>query len=134
VRRAFETRLKPIGLTMTQAALLSFVSDQGPLSQRELADRLHIGRASVGAFVDVLEQRGLVTRSDDPNDRRAWRISMTPEALELVEEFNRVDAELRNELRAGFSRPERHLLADLLVRIEANAVAAAESTIVGQGT
>jgi MarR family transcriptional regulator for hemolysin len=128
VRRAFDTRLRAADLNMTEAGLLSFVRDQGALTQRELADRLHIGRASVGTFIDGLEKRDLVQRSLDPADRRVWQISLTEAGTKLVNLFDQIDAELRSDLRAGLARKERHLLADLLLRVEqnANAVVAGE--------
>jgi|SRR3954447_9180785 len=127
VKHAFNERLTEIGLNMTQAGLLSFVDEHGSLTQRELADLLHISRVSAGTFIDGLEARGLVKRTDDPADRRVWLITLTPEAGPLVEAFREIDRNLRDDLRAGFSRQERHLLADLLERLEENAAVAALS-------
>jgi DNA-binding MarR family transcriptional regulator len=129
VRRAFDTRLRPLHLNMTQASLLSFLRDEGPLTQSELADRLHIGRATVGTFVEGLEHRGLVSRSDDPADRRAWRVSLTEPAIAVVDAFDIVDEELRAEFRAGLTRQERHQLTELLMRVERNAIVAAAEPI-----
>ena len=130
VRRAFDARLRDLDLHMTQASLLSFLRDHGSLTQRELADYLHIGRAAVGSFVDGLEERGLVSRAEDPNDRRAWRVSLREASRRIVDAFDVVDAELRTELRAGLTRDERQLLAELLIRVERNADAAASDTLV----
>ena len=54
VRRAFDARLRPLGLNLTQASLLSFLGDLGALTQRELADqrevvgRLQLERLTAG--------------------------------------------------------------------------------------
>lgn len=125
VRHAFSQRVRAIGLSMTEAALVSFLADHGSLSQRELADRLQITPASTGAVVDGLEKRGLVERRADPRDRRVWRIVLTEAASVHVVEFRRVDTELRDELRQGLSRRERQELARLLGVLERNALAAA---------
>lgn len=125
VRKAFESRLRPLGLTMTEASLLTYVRDFGPGTQHELANRLHIGPARVGSVIDGLERRGLVTRTVDPRDRRAFRPVLTDDALPLIEAFESVDVDLRAELRAEFTRNERALLAHLLLHLEQNAEAAA---------
>jgi len=130
VRRAFDARLRELDLNMTQASLLSFLRDHGSLTQRELADHLHIGRAAVGSFVDGLEQRGLVSRADDPNDRRAWQVALREASRPVIDAFDVVDAELRSEIRAGLTRDERQLLAELLIRVERNAAAAASDALV----
>jgi len=130
VRRAFDARLRELDLNMTQASLLSFLRDHGSLTQRELADHLHIGRAAVGSFVDGLEQRGLVSRADDPNDRRAWQVALREASRPVIDAFDVVDAELRSEIRAGLTRDERQLLAELLIRVERNAAAATSDALV----
>jgi MarR family transcriptional regulator for hemolysin len=125
VRHAFSTRLKAIGLTMTEASLLSYVDDHGSLTQRELADLLKITPASTGSAIDGLVRRKLVERQADPGDRRVWRVVLTPQAAPFVAEFRRVDTELRTELRFGMARSERQLLARLLSVLEENAAISA---------
>lgn len=121
VRRAFNEHLAAIDLTMSEGALLSYVDDRGAMTQRELADLLHVSRASAGSIIDGLYHRGLVTRSSDPADKRVWLIGLTDDGIERVAQFRAVDDRLRAALRNGFDRSERHQLADLLSRLEDNA-------------
>jgi DNA-binding MarR family transcriptional regulator len=44
-----------------------------------------LSSAAMTNRLDRLEQRGLVERSQDPNDRRGVRITPTKEGLELVD-------------------------------------------------
>lgn len=129
VRHAFSTRLKAIGLTMTEASLLAYLDDHGSLTQRELADLLKITPASAGSAVDALVKRSLVERQSDPSDRRVWRIVLTPVAAPFVADFRRVDTELRSELRLGMERSERRLLARMLAVLEENAAMAASDRV-----
>ena len=50
-----------------------------PCSQRELAQSLHFDASNVTDIVDRLEERGLVTRTIDPSDRRVRRLVLTTE-------------------------------------------------------
>jgi DNA-binding MarR family transcriptional regulator len=129
VRRAFNTRLAAIDLNMTQAGLLSCLDEHGSLTQRELADLLHITRVSAGTCIDSLEARSLVKRTGDPDDRRVWLISLTREAGSVIDEFKRIDDELRSDLRRGFERAERQQLAALLDRL----TIAADDAVDGDG-
>ncbi len=124
LRRAFDARLAPLELNLSSASALSFLREAGPLSQTQLAELLHIGRASTGTLIDDLEAKRLVVRGADATDRRAWRIELTVAGVEKADAFDAIDKGLRSQFRRGMTRDERHVLADLLVRLESNAEAA----------
>ena len=77
IRDAFDARLKPLDLNLTQASLLAYVAEFGATTQTRLADQLGTGRAAMGTVVDGLERRGLIERHPDPDDRRVWRVDVT---------------------------------------------------------
>jgi len=49
-------------------------------AEQPRAVRSSWSRANIGALVQRLAERGIVTREPDPNDRRAIRVSITPAA------------------------------------------------------
>ena len=120
VAAAFDHRLAPLDLSLNQASLLAFVNDFGDSNQTELAEMVGIGRASIGTMIDRLEERGLVTRNPDPNDRRVWLVGITDEGAALVERFYEIDAGFQKEIRRDISRAERQQLASLLERLGTN--------------
>ena len=120
IRRAYEVRLARLQLNLTQASLLAFLGEVGPITQSRLASRLEMGRAATGLVIDVLEERGLVERRANPEDRRAWLIALRPEGLRLLGPISDIDRTLRSELRDGIARPERQRLAALLDRLRSN--------------
>ena len=124
VREAFDVRLTPLDLNLTQASLLGYVAEFGETTQTRLADRLGIGRAAIGSVVDTLERRGLVGRHPDPDDRRVWRVGITDDGREMVERIDAVDRQLRGELRYGIGREERQALAWVMTRLQQNLHAA----------
>jgi DNA-binding MarR family transcriptional regulator len=128
VRTAFDARLEPLELNLTQASLLGYVSEFGPSTQTQLADRLGIGRASIGSVIDQLQQRDLVERTPDPSDRRVWRVAVTAKGAELADRVGDVDAVLRAELRHGIGREERQALAWVMTRLQHNLASAIAKT------
>ena len=55
--------------------------DHGPdqaMSQRELAHRLRLEKSTVSRMVADLEGRGLLVRERDPDNRRLYRLRITP--------------------------------------------------------
>ena len=120
IRRAYESRLAPLGLNLSQASMLGFLVDSGPMSQTQLASSLGLGRAATGSIIDALEERGLVERRRDPSDRRVWLVVVTNAGSHLSEPVLAIDRALRGDLRRGISRSERQSLAELLVRLQGN--------------
>jgi DNA-binding MarR family transcriptional regulator len=120
IRRAFNARYAHLDLNVTQASLLAYLHERGPLSQTQLASALGMGRAATGLIITALEKRRLIERRDNPSDRRAWLIALRPEGEVLIPPIQDVDQVLRSELREGISRTERQQLAALLLRLQSN--------------
>ena len=120
VREAFDARLKPLDLNLTQASLLAYVAEFGATTQTRLAEQMGTGRASMGSVIDGLERRLLVERHPDPDDRRVWRVDITDEGRALAALVVSVDEVLRRELRRGIGREERQALSWVLTRLQQN--------------
>ena len=89
-------------------------------SQHELAAAVGIEGPTLTRHLDALERQGLVRRGQDPTDRRAVVVELTPEGhatharlLEVVVAFDR-------RLRSGLSQDEVDTLRELLRRLEEN--------------
>ena len=120
IRDAYDHRLAPLDLNLTQASILAYVADFGPVSQTKIADHLGQGRAATGATLDRLQERGLVERQPDVEDRRVWQIHLTTAGREIIGPVESIDQALRTELRAGLSRADRQALAAVMQQLQAN--------------
>jgi DNA-binding MarR family transcriptional regulator len=95
--RAFAHLQSPLftsNLTMRQLKVVLLLSLRGSLSGQDLAHDLGVGLGTVTGIVDRLVQHGLVSRHEDPNDRRVRRVELTPAGTRVIEEIN--DAGLRH--------------------------------------
>jgi MarR family transcriptional regulator, organic hydroperoxide resistance regulator len=72
-------------LTLTQLRLLSYLKEEGGLSNAELAERLYVTRPSVSALLERLERGGFIRREVAPNDRRGIRIWLEDRGRKAVE-------------------------------------------------
>ena len=124
IRACYDERLAPFGLTLSTAMLLAYVNEFGPVNQTRAAEHLGQGRASTGAQVDRLESLGLIERRTHSDDRRVWMLAVTQAGAGMAARIAECDAVLRAELRDGISRDERQQLAQLLVRLQENLLAA----------
>lgn len=62
----------------------------GPLTQRELGARLATEKPQTTLIVDDLEQRGYVTRSVHPDDRRCKVVTLTSAGRAAAEQAERI--------------------------------------------
>jgi DNA-binding MarR family transcriptional regulator len=75
-------------LTMRQLKVVMLLSARGSASGQELAAGLGVGLGTVTGLVDRLIAQGLVSRHEDPHDRRVRRVELTPAGAALVEDIN----------------------------------------------
>ena len=120
IREAYDLRFASVDLNLTQASILMYVADFGPVTQTKIADHLGQGRAATGSTLDRLQERGLVSRQPDSDDRRVWQIHLTAAGGALIDRITAIDETLRTELRTGISREDRHALAAVTQQLQAN--------------
>src|SRR5689334_4274060 len=74
LKRTEDSEIAAMGLTMPQIDVLRELATANGLSLKELSKRLGLVHSTVSGIVDRLEQRGLVQRRTDPDDKRFTRI------------------------------------------------------------
>jgi DNA-binding MarR family transcriptional regulator len=88
----------------------------GPLSRRELAERLHCDPSNVTFLVDRLAKRRLVTRTRIGNDRRIKALALTPRGIEVRHRLIATLAE--SPLFTWLTTAQQRQLAALLQRCQ----------------
>src|SRR5215467_6908965 len=70
------------GISQTDLDALEHLEAAGPLTQRQLGDRLSLTSGAVTMLADRLERSGLVRRRPHPADRRFVLLELAPGALD----------------------------------------------------
>ena len=83
-----------VDLTMPQLKTLIYVTKNQAATSGQIAANLGVGLSTITGIVDRLAEQNLVTRREDPRDRRITRVLPTPSGCELVNEL----IEYRNEV------------------------------------
>ncbi len=84
---AVRAALKPFDLTHVQFVLLAsltYLADDGPVTQKQLADHAATDPMMTSQVLRNLEARTLVVRAVDPVDRRARALTVTPAGAALA--------------------------------------------------
>ncbi|MCU1413927.1 MAG: transcriptional regulator, MarR family [Microbacteriaceae bacterium] len=81
-RAMMESILRPYGLGSTQWFVLYELVNTGPTMQRDLAQRLHLERATLSGVVATLVRKGLVAQATGA-DQRQRQLTITDSGLAL---------------------------------------------------
>jgi DNA-binding MarR family transcriptional regulator len=87
-RDAARSPLFSSNLTMRQLQVVMLLSVVESASGQDLAHHLGVGLATVTGMVDRLVSQKLVTRREDPSDRRIRRVELTDAGRRLVDDIN----------------------------------------------
>ena len=113
----FAERLRSLKLAPRHAGILRILNANAGLTQQTLAATLGMVPSRLVDFVDEMEERGLVERRGDPNDRRRYALHLTEEGRSTLEAIGHIAHEHSQALLAALSGDERLQLANLLQRI-----------------
>ena len=105
----FQARMQAAGfdLTSVQFAALDAIAQQPDIDQASLAAVISFDRATIGGVIERLENKGLVQRVINAQDRRARQLHLTGEGEQLLAAIRPVVEGLQSEIVAPLSRAER---------------------------
>ncbi len=118
---AFRSLFREEWLPPAQAGAMRVIIRSPGLSQRELADRLHIKRATATVMLQKMEKAGHIERRPDQEDQRISRIYPTETAIATDSEnqkrvndyflrcFSEIDQESFDVMLAALGRLEENL-------------------------
>jgi DNA-binding MarR family transcriptional regulator len=117
VAQGFSETLAPLGIEPRDFALLRAVGAAEGLSQQAIGERLRIPASRMVAFVDALEERGLLERRANPADRRARALHLTEAGEKLLTKAFAAAVEFETGLCAELGPGEREQLLALLGKV-----------------
>jgi len=126
LRHTSRETLAPWDVTPSQLRALGTLMRHGAARPGALAKHLGIAPRSATEVVDALEQRGLVRRETDPDDRRATLVVVTDAGRELAAAVRKARAAESDRAFAGLSDADRAELERLLRQLLAGWAPAAE--------
>jgi DNA-binding MarR family transcriptional regulator len=103
-----------------RAKVLMRLDAHGPMNQATLAGLLGFAPRSVTETVDGLERDGLVTRAEDPHDRRARIVALTESGQHALEAAMIVRNKTMDEIFGVLSPAERAQLVSLVNIVRTN--------------
>jgi len=114
LRTYADQRARQFGISRAQWVVLMRLDRSEGLKQSELAEILYLSPISLTRLLDRLAENGLIERRDDPNDRRANRLYLTPAARPLLEQLSKLGNDMMDTVLDGLDgKANDRLLRDL---------------------
>jgi len=101
LRTYVDQRARQHGTTRAQWGVMSRLRRQEGLNQAALAEQMDLQPISLARLLDRLQGQNLIERREDPADRRAYRLYLTPEGRVLVDDLDEVRTAIAQEVLGG---------------------------------
>lgn len=118
--KRFEILAQALSLTLPQCKALFLLSRNEGISQKRLAELAEIEPMTLVRILDRMESDGWMERRPDPNDRRARTLYVTSGATPVLEQIDKLSAQMRAEALAGLNAEQRNQLMTLLEHVYQN--------------
>ncbi len=100
VQKKLEQKLQKVGnISFSQFLILLPLHCKGKASQSDIALYLHLTEATVSRHINSLSRNGILTRKEDPDNRRKHILALTPKG---TKEFSNAHKIIESELKKIF--------------------------------
>ena len=105
------------GLSPYHHAILAVLDEGVPDTQAAIADSLGYDRGTLVGLLDELEEKGLIERKRDPDDRRRHLVRLTSDGKRALTRLRALAERLEDEFLAPLSAKEHETLHALLTKL-----------------
>jgi DNA-binding MarR family transcriptional regulator len=103
-----------LDVNQAEAHVLAHLRETRDARISELHRRFGHRRSTLTSVLDRLEERGLIERASDPDDRRSFVITLTADGRAVAARVHRLLAAIERDALDGLSSAQRQLVADAL--------------------
>ena len=115
----FKAMLSEYDVTPVQYGILKCLWNENAQTPRQIAASLCLDSSTITGILDRMENKGLVRRTPDPDDRRALRVVLTDLGSQLRQPVEETIQKANEHILGSFSGQEREQVLNFLERFSA---------------
>jgi DNA-binding MarR family transcriptional regulator len=120
IKQVVWNRIRPYRMSPQQFWVILHLHQRDGMSLHELAGNIWADDPTACRIVAKLTERRLVKTDHDPEDRRRFRLTLTPRGRKLGGELSALAAEIRGGIERSLSAAEQRTLCTLLNKVIEN--------------
>ena len=120
LRHRFDERIDKMGMTRAKWILIAAAARLPGATQRMIASQLEVTDVTAGRLIDRVCADGLLERRENPLDRRAYCVHLTPAAQPILEQLAEAAEGFETETFADIDEDDLVRLDELLAKIARN--------------
>lgn len=117
VFQQFKASLAKYDVTPVQYGVLKCLWHQDGQNPSQIAGSLFLDTSTVTGILDRMENKGMIKRIADPNDRRSIKVVLTEQGRQLEEPVTKVIDEENKKVLCALNEEEQVKLMEYLNRI-----------------
>lgn len=124
INRTFKRRINGLSLDLPTESfrLLMVIDYKGEVTQQDLADFMNKDKSGIMRLLDAMEEKELILRSTDEDDKRKNIIAITKKGKEFLKEVTLKEKRMFKELGQGISASDMITFNRVLIQIRENAM------------
>jgi MarR family transcriptional regulator, organic hydroperoxide resistance regulator len=116
-RRLAKDQCAKLGITATQLNTLKLLQSVGDISLSELSRRMSATNSAITGLVDRMVEAKLVAREQSAEDRRVWKIRLTPEGRAMTKKVDVAPWEILRDAVTALPQTELDQLMKTLLKV-----------------
>lgn len=106
LRHEFHALMQDSGFTFPQLSVISILAKNGKQKVSDISEKMGLSDSTVSGILDRLEQKGIIERKRNKDDRRVVKIYLSKGSQEICQEFHRKREEYFAHLLKKLSEQE----------------------------
>jgi DNA-binding MarR family transcriptional regulator len=117
VTQHFASKLSTLDVTPVQYGVWKCLWENGSMTPSQIAQMLSVDTSTITGLLDRMENKEILKRTPNTEDRRAIHVSLTEQGKMLEPEMDRITSEANAEVLSVLNPEEQKLFVSYLNRI-----------------
>jgi len=117
LREDMNAGLAPLMLNVQEYSIMRIIESGRAATQQQVAERYGIDSSSMVELVDRLEEREILLREKNAQDRRSYRLVLTPKGRKTLTRAKRIAESVHKKFLEPLEDDEREMFYGSLVKL-----------------